>query len=529
MNQEKFGVFVQQIRKEKGLTQKELAGKLNLTDKAVSKWERGASLPDIMIMERLAEALDVSVLELLEGERLQEGKVEKQEAEYAVRDIVSQAVLREKKMKRKWLRRCMIAVILLILLLNGKQMSNWVLDCVSSKVENESHTCSLTERYPKSECSNYYIYGEILSDNLYRYHVAGVDAEGESRDLFVIEERGMYLCQSPKLIHRGEKLFVVIGGMDNEDMEIRLYSDEIGADPMECGSVGADPQGFLPYLYCYDLKQSALEKIEIEDRTSSMLVDAFDYNGENIYLTERFRGILGGLHLGFFMGDKTYCSIGADYPNLFGDGGINATGYYDGEDYYIAGQQGIYSIAPGTKEGAYVKELDLSHCYRSEISAARLPEGGMGYVLAAAYVDQVDEFNKPCRMHTEITVYDENWQEKQTISVPIGISALEWGGESVMVSCVSNYDYEGYKSYLVRYTEEKPQELPMEKLLSDTQKDTGFSWEIMVESDPYLDGLERCNRQWVYLEEKTGYCLAGEAQKIFCNENGEVNILEKEN
>lgn len=74
LNKEKFGAFVSQLRKEKGLTQKGLAEKLHVTDKAVSKWERALSLPDVALLSPLAEALDVTVTELLEGQRLKEGQ-----------------------------------------------------------------------------------------------------------------------------------------------------------------------------------------------------------------------------------------------------------------------------------------------------------------------------------------------------------------------------------------------------------------------------------------------------------------------
>ena len=69
MNNEKIGPFIRQLRKERHLTQKELAAMLNITDKAVSKWELGASLPDVALLLPLAEALDISVTELLGGFR----------------------------------------------------------------------------------------------------------------------------------------------------------------------------------------------------------------------------------------------------------------------------------------------------------------------------------------------------------------------------------------------------------------------------------------------------------------------------
>ena len=65
-----FGSFVAQLRREKGYTQKQLAQRLCISDKAVSKWERGLSLPDISMLLPLAEALEVSVTELLESRRI---------------------------------------------------------------------------------------------------------------------------------------------------------------------------------------------------------------------------------------------------------------------------------------------------------------------------------------------------------------------------------------------------------------------------------------------------------------------------
>ena len=67
MENAKIGPLIRQLRKERDLTQKELAAMLNVTDKAVSKWELGASLPDVALLLPLAEALGVSVTELLGG------------------------------------------------------------------------------------------------------------------------------------------------------------------------------------------------------------------------------------------------------------------------------------------------------------------------------------------------------------------------------------------------------------------------------------------------------------------------------
>lgn len=70
MNNQKIGAFIARLRKEKDLTQAALAEKLSVSNRTVSKWENGDGLPDISILPQLAVALDVSVDELLRGERI---------------------------------------------------------------------------------------------------------------------------------------------------------------------------------------------------------------------------------------------------------------------------------------------------------------------------------------------------------------------------------------------------------------------------------------------------------------------------
>ena len=69
MDQIKIGKFIAECRKQKNLSQLQLADMLNITDKAVSKWERGISKPNSSIMLELCEILDISVSELLNGEK----------------------------------------------------------------------------------------------------------------------------------------------------------------------------------------------------------------------------------------------------------------------------------------------------------------------------------------------------------------------------------------------------------------------------------------------------------------------------
>ena len=70
MDQIKIGRFIAECRKMKNLTQKQLAEKLSITDKAISKWERGITMPDTSLMLELCDILSISVNELLSGEKI---------------------------------------------------------------------------------------------------------------------------------------------------------------------------------------------------------------------------------------------------------------------------------------------------------------------------------------------------------------------------------------------------------------------------------------------------------------------------
>ena len=99
INREKFGEFLAELRKEKGIKQKELAEKLYISDKAVSKWETGHSIPDVSLLVPLAEILGVTVTELLECKRHTE--VERTEASHTD-DLVKTVIeLSEEERSRK--------------------------------------------------------------------------------------------------------------------------------------------------------------------------------------------------------------------------------------------------------------------------------------------------------------------------------------------------------------------------------------------------------------------------------------------
>lgn len=97
MNQEKIGNFIAQRRKEKNMTQAQLASYLSITDRAVSKWERGKGLPDATYMLDLCKLLDISVNELLTGELIEKNDYH-QKAEDNLLMMAGQEVKQTKKM-----------------------------------------------------------------------------------------------------------------------------------------------------------------------------------------------------------------------------------------------------------------------------------------------------------------------------------------------------------------------------------------------------------------------------------------------
>lgn len=132
MEKEKFGKFVAFLRKEQGMTQKDLAERLCLTDKAVSKWERGLSFPDISMLEPLAEIFGVTILELLQGERIQEETaVSIEETQKMMEQSFS---ISDKDTERKHIQGktiifccCMVIMFGITLVINAQSIREWKL------------------------------------------------------------------------------------------------------------------------------------------------------------------------------------------------------------------------------------------------------------------------------------------------------------------------------------------------------------------------------------------------------------------
>ena len=112
MDQIKIGKFIAERRKSKNLTQFQLAEKLNITDRAISKWENGRSMPDSSIMLDLCNELEISVNELLSGEMIDMKDYDKKAEENLYN------LNKSNEHKKKLLIRCGIIMILLIIIIS---------------------------------------------------------------------------------------------------------------------------------------------------------------------------------------------------------------------------------------------------------------------------------------------------------------------------------------------------------------------------------------------------------------------------
>ena len=126
MNQERIGKFIAKCRKAQNLTQEELAVKLNITYKAVSKWECGKNLPDASIMLDLCNILKISVNELLSGEKVSNDKYVNNAEENLIA-LTRQIEKRKKILKniQKLLLLFAITLFVLNMIFNSIYGDNW--------------------------------------------------------------------------------------------------------------------------------------------------------------------------------------------------------------------------------------------------------------------------------------------------------------------------------------------------------------------------------------------------------------------
>jgi transcriptional regulator with XRE-family HTH domain len=109
MDNAKTGELIATIRKEKGMTQQNIADNLHITSKAVSKWERGLSFPSVDVLEKLASLLGISVMDILAGEIIEHQNVTVKADELSIQVLQS-----EKQIRKKFIVVCATSIFLII-------------------------------------------------------------------------------------------------------------------------------------------------------------------------------------------------------------------------------------------------------------------------------------------------------------------------------------------------------------------------------------------------------------------------------
>ena len=114
MDAMKCGALIKEIRQSRNMTQEDLAQEVHVSRTAVSKWERGLSMPDISILEPLADTLGISVTELMKGERINEIESET-ESNYRILSKGAKRELFSMRWKTIWITAAVLAIVLFII------------------------------------------------------------------------------------------------------------------------------------------------------------------------------------------------------------------------------------------------------------------------------------------------------------------------------------------------------------------------------------------------------------------------------
>ena len=143
MNQEEFGKFIKQIRKNNNLTQKQLADKYNVTYQAVSKWERGINMPDTMLIKQIAEDFNISIDDIFKS------KYNNKNRKIIILSIISLFII--------------LALIILCIILCTRKNKNFSFKTISSDCNNFNISGNIS--YDKNKTAIYLSNIEYCGEN----------------------------------------------------------------------------------------------------------------------------------------------------------------------------------------------------------------------------------------------------------------------------------------------------------------------------------------------------------------------------
>ncbi len=141
MDIQKIGVFLSELRKEKNLTQDELGEQIGVTNKTVSRWENGNYLPPVEMLQILSKFYDVSINEILNGERINDSDY-KNVSEENVKCALnrSNVIIRKHKKIMNWIIAIVVALLYIVISLISQKWQYtwivWIVYCVYRTVES---------------------------------------------------------------------------------------------------------------------------------------------------------------------------------------------------------------------------------------------------------------------------------------------------------------------------------------------------------------------------------------------------------
>ena len=291
-----FGAFLLELRKEKGYTQKQLAEKLNMSDKSVSKWERGICLPDVSVYMELCEILGISINEFLAGEDIDAENVEKKSEDNIIQ------VTKDSKKKQKNLKSILAVVttfaVIMVLVLGAvfvhkvMQPKNYItaVDRTSAEMKTAellsgADGAYLFNFYAKEEYKTLTIYlseyqaGELINKS----KVADLDYDGlESAKRGVIAVIPDFELFRVKLIIADDYSkcstdFPILENVENREYYGRSATQVEGEVPIQRDT----EQGLMALIYGED----GLETIPVKEMEQGNFREKNDYV---YYLSFRF-------------------------------------------------------------------------------------------------------------------------------------------------------------------------------------------------------------------------------------------------
>ena len=194
MDQKRIGKFILKLRKEKNMTQQELADILNVTDRAISHWENGRSLPDISLFKPLCEVLGISVNELINGERIAEDKLLTKSDEIIINTISDSSVQKKKSRKTMFL-----LVIIFIIVICGLLYYNTILKV--NLVDDSDYLYDLAIDFLRNEelRSNPDASKEDFN-TFYSYHGFGIEKKDEYKYVYMWVYNISYFIEEGKTL-----------------------------------------------------------------------------------------------------------------------------------------------------------------------------------------------------------------------------------------------------------------------------------------------------------------------------------------